>query len=285
MIKRIILTNMFAKIAHKPTEAYVINRIWHKLDDTRVRFVLQKYVKRESGYAFADLFLPQVGMIVEVNEAYHELDEQKLKDAIRNNEVASALNADIRIIKASGSLDEIHSRVDELVAEIRKRIEALGEKFLPCDYSITRSTPEYYKSRGFFSVKSEDWLRNIDAITEVFGVKLKHNGFRRKSGAQVPGRADEFLWWPQLKNKTWHNELSKDGRYIYEYNKTSEAERAKHVAQWINSDQKRITFMKETAYGVLEAYNFVGVFRINPQLSKEKNMCVWQRISDTYKLS
>ena len=46
---------MLAKIANKPTESYVINRIWHKLEDIQVRFVLQQYVKRKDVYALADL--------------------------------------------------------------------------------------------------------------------------------------------------------------------------------------------------------------------------------------
>lgn len=283
--QRTIITNMLAKIANKPTEAYVIGRIWHKLDDIRVRFMLQKYVKRKEGYALADLYLPQVGMIVEVNEGYHDEPTQQQKDEIRNQEVADATNATVIVIKASGSLEEIHAKVDEVVAEIRKRVAALGDKFLPCDYSITRSTPEYYKSRGFFSVSSEDWLTTVDDIAAVFGTKPKHRGFLRASGVVVPGRTDEAVWWPQHNHRLWHNELSKDGRYIYEYTKKSEDERTKHVAQWINSKQKRITFMKEMAYGVLPAYNFVGVFQINPQLSKEKNMCVWERVSDTYHLN
>ncbi|MBD5422820.1 MAG: hypothetical protein HDR49_07310 [Bacteroides sp.] len=283
--QRKIITNMLAKIANKATESYVINRIWHKLDDIRVRFVLQQYVKRKDGYALADLYLPQVSMIIEVNEGYHEEETQQAKDAIRNREVADATNADVYVIKASGSLEEIHKQVDEVVTEIRRRISALGEHFLPCDYSITRSTPEYYKSRGFFSVNSEDWLTTIDDIAAVFGTNPKHRGYLRVSSVAVPNKKDEIVWWPQPNHRIWHNELSKDGRYIYEYNKRSDEERAKHISQWINSDQKRITFMKEMAYGVLPTYTFVGVFHINPQLTKEKNMCVWERISDTYQLN
>lgn len=276
---------MLAKLANKPTESYVISRIWHRLDDMRVRFVLQQYVKRTSGYALADLYLPQLNMIVEVNEGYHEDDEQKKRDTIRNKEVQDATKADIFIIKASGELEEIHKQVDEIVAEIRKRVKELGENFLPCDYSITRSTPEYYKSRGYFKVSTEDWLTNVDDIAAVFGTKPKHRGYLRASGVAVPGKTDEIVWWPQQNHRIWSNELSKDGMYIYEYNKKSEEERAKHVAQWIDSKQKRITFMKHFAYGVLEAYDFVGVFQINQELTKEKNMCVWERISDTYKFN
>lgn len=283
--QRIIITQMFSKLAHKPTESYVISRIWHRLDDVRVRFVLQQYVKRKERYALADLYLPQLNMIVEVNEEYHETDEQKLRDAIRNAEVSDATKADVFVIKASGDLEEIHRQVDDIVAEIRKRIKEQGENFLPCDYSITRSTPEYYKSRGYFKVSTEDWLTNVDDIAAVFGTKPKHRGYLRASGVAVPGKTDEIVWWPQLNHRTWSNELSEDGKYIYEYNKKSEEGRAKHIAQWINSKQKRITFMKHFAYGVLEAYDFVGVFQINLELTKEKNMCVWERISDTYELN
>ncbi len=215
--QRIIITNMLAKIANKPTESYVINRLWHRLDDIRVRFVLQQYVKRKEGYALADLYLPQVGMIVEVNEAYHETDEQKLKDAIRNREVADATKADVFVVRASGSLQEIHEQVDNIVSEIRTRIVALDDKFLPCDYSITRSTPEYYKSRGFFSVNTEDWLTNIDDIAAVFETKPKHRGYLRVSSVVVPNHPDEIVWWPQPNHRTWHNELSDDGMFIYEY--------------------------------------------------------------------
>lgn len=120
--QRIIITGMLAKIANKPTEAYVIGRIWHRLDDVRVRFVLQQYVRRKEGYALADLYLPQIGLIVEVNEGYHEEPSQRQKDELRNREVADATNADVWVIKASGSLDEIHTQVDDVVAEIRKRV-------------------------------------------------------------------------------------------------------------------------------------------------------------------
>ncbi len=283
--QRLIITQMLAKLAHKPTESYVISRIWHRLDDIRVRFVCQQYVKRKEGYALADLYLPQVNMIVEVNEEYHDDKEQQIRDTVRNEEIRDATKADIFVIKASCDLEEIHAQVDCVVEEIRKRVEEQGEKFLPCDYSITRSTPEYYKSRGYFKVSTEDWLTNVDDIAAVFGTKPKHKGYLRSSGVTVPGHPDETVWWPQQNHKIWANELSEDGMYIYEYNKKSDEERSKHIEQWINSTQKRITFMKHFAYGVLEAYDFVGVFQINPKLTREKNMCVWERISDTYELN
>ena len=38
------MERLFAKISKKKTESYVISRIWHQLDDDRVKFVVQQYV-------------------------------------------------------------------------------------------------------------------------------------------------------------------------------------------------------------------------------------------------
>lgn len=39
------MERLFAKIGKKKTESYVISRIWHLLDDDRVKFVVQQYIK------------------------------------------------------------------------------------------------------------------------------------------------------------------------------------------------------------------------------------------------
>ena len=36
------MERLFAKIGKKKTESYVISRIWHQLDDDRVKFVVQR---------------------------------------------------------------------------------------------------------------------------------------------------------------------------------------------------------------------------------------------------
>ena len=40
------MERLFAKIGKKKTESYVISRIWHQLDDDRVKFVVQQYIRR-----------------------------------------------------------------------------------------------------------------------------------------------------------------------------------------------------------------------------------------------
>lgn len=40
------MERLFAKISKKNTESYVISRIWHQLNDDRVKFVVQQYIRR-----------------------------------------------------------------------------------------------------------------------------------------------------------------------------------------------------------------------------------------------
>lgn len=66
------LTRMLTKISHKRLESYVIHRIWNVLNNPDVHFVFQQYVVRKAGkYALADLYLPQFGVVIEINEPAH----------------------------------------------------------------------------------------------------------------------------------------------------------------------------------------------------------------------
>ena len=72
------MERLFYKIKFKKTESYVIHRIWDKLDDARIRFEIQQPIKLPNGNTvLADLYLPQLGIFIEVNEPYHENEQQK----------------------------------------------------------------------------------------------------------------------------------------------------------------------------------------------------------------
>lgn len=60
------MARLFRSIRNKRFESYAIQRIWHQLDDDREQFVTQQYFKRkDGGYALADLYLPQINMVVD----------------------------------------------------------------------------------------------------------------------------------------------------------------------------------------------------------------------------
>ena len=42
------MARLFRKISHKRFECYVVQRIWHSLNDDRVKFVVQQYASPRS---------------------------------------------------------------------------------------------------------------------------------------------------------------------------------------------------------------------------------------------
>ena len=78
------ISRSLSKIQHKKFELYVISRIIHKLDDPEIKYVFQQYAARDNNtgkYALIDLYLPQLGIAIEVDEAHHK--EQYTEDEIR----------------------------------------------------------------------------------------------------------------------------------------------------------------------------------------------------------
>ena len=294
------MERLFAKISKKKTESYVISRIWHQLDDDRVKFVVQQYIKRtQDKYALADLYLPQLNIFIEINEPFHKNNVEV--DKIRNEEIVNKTHSELRIIdcgyvtKGEGDkdvihwkpLDEIHSQVTDVVNLIKQRVAELGDNFKPWDDASTL-TVEYHRQKGYLKVEDNECLRTADDVAAIFGTKPKHRGFLRASGAAVPGKKNEIIWWPNTAHKRWHNELSKDGMFIYEYpeEENKSVTRSEHLKQWLSApEETRITFLRyEDDLGFC-FYRFVGVFRLDKEKSVRENKCVWERISDFYQLN
>lgn len=119
------MERLFYKIKFKKTESYVIHRIWDKLDDTRIRFEIQQPIKLPNGKTvLADLYLPQLGIFIEVNEPYHESEQQKLADEYRNKAIIDITKDKLFVIQCGISdragewrtLKEIHQQIDEVVS-------------------------------------------------------------------------------------------------------------------------------------------------------------------------
>lgn len=290
------MERLFAKISKKKTESYVISRIWHQLDDDRVKFVVQQYIKRtQDKYALADLYLPQLNIFIEINEPYHKNNVEV--DKVRNEEIINKTHSELHIIDCGfivkgkngkdeihwKTLNEIHHRIKEVVSCIKQRVSELGENFKPWDEANTLSV-EYHRNKGYLKVEDNECLRTTEDVAAVFGTKAKHRGFLRASGAAIPDKKNEIVWWPNTEHRLWHNELSEDGMFIYEYPK-AEDKRAAHLDQWKESNQTRVTFLRYKDDLGFCFYRFVGVFRLNRDKSIRENKCVWEHVSDTYQLN
>lgn len=279
------ITRMLTKISHKRLESYVIHRIWNRLDNPDIHFVFQQYVARKEGkYALADLYLPQIGVVVEINEPAHFNNQEA--DRIRNSEISQ--HAEIMVVNCYNvvdgkavacSLEELNLRTDEIVERIRQRIDKTD--FHPWKDT---DTPEKIRKRGVLRVEDNVSLNTIDDIAAIFGTKPKHKGFLRVSAVWVPAKENkELVWWPNTSHPKWRNELSPDKLTIMEYPKM-ECEREGHLKYHLDKGVKRITFLKYTDWLGINTYRFVGVFQLNRERSLQENKCVWERISDTYKL-
>lgn len=281
------ITRMLAKISHKRLESYVIHRIWNLLDNHDVHFVFQQYVVRKEGkYALADLYLPQINLVVEIDEPAHFRNREA--DAIREREISEFVEV-VRIKcynETDGgaepcSLEELDRRTDTIADIIKSRISASGADFKPWKGV---DTVEDIRKRGYISVDENVSLYTIDDIAAIFGTRPRHRGFLRASGVGVPGRKDDVVWWPNTGHRLWENSISEDGLTITECPKNP-AERESHMRRYLGSREKRITFLRYRDWLGMTSYRFVGVFRINPARSENENKCIWERISDTYPLN
>lgn len=277
------MERLFAKINKKKTEFYVISRIWHQLDDDRVKFVVQQYIRRtQDKYALADLYLPQLNIFIEINEPFHKNNVEI--DRIRNEEILNITNSKPIIIDCDNNIQEIHHQITNVVSFIKQRIHEMGDNFKSWDDESTLSV-EYHRNKGYLKVDDNEYLRTTEDIAKVFGTKAKHRGFLRASGASVPNKKNEIVWWPNTEHRLWHNELSEDGMYIHEYPKAEE-KRASHLKQWLSTpEETRITFLRYKNDLGFCFYRFVGVFKLNKEKSIKENKCVWECVSDYYKLS
>lgn len=288
------MVRLFRTIRNKKYEAYVIQRIWDLLDDERILFVTQQYFKRQDNdsYALADLYLPQIKLIVEVDESQHETDEHKIADEERTKQInlieidGSSVNIEIKRVKIyknnkeSYSLSEVNAQIADIVNYIRAKIKGEGSAFKPWD-GDNLMTPDYYKKKGYFKVSENDYIKSIDDAAEIFGTKAKHRGYLRAAGFDVPGKDNTIVWCPATRKKEWENELK--GQTIYECNNNSQ-KRKIHVKEQCQKDETRITFLRYKDDLGFNFYKFVGVFRINKKQSLKEKKCVWERIMDKYEL-
>lgn len=236
------MERLFAKISKKKTESYVISRIWHQLNDDRVKFVVQQYIRRtHDKYALADLYLPQLNILIEINEPFHKNNVEV--DKIRNEEIINTTHAQLLVVDCDNDIQEIHRQISIIVWAIKLTIQQLGEKFQAWDDVSTLSV-EYHRNKGYLKVEDNECLRTTEDVAAIFGTVAKHRGFLRASGAAIPNKKNEIVWWPNTEHHLWHNELSEDGMFIYEYPKVNERREA-HLNQWLSApEETRITFLR-----------------------------------------
>lgn len=280
------ISKLFEKTSKKRIETYVISRIWHLLSDLEVRFVPQQYVKRNNEkYALTDLYLPQIGLHIEINEPPHYSSDERVEiDQKRKQEIENKTNHSVIEVDCRMSIEEIHKRIDFIVSQIREKVNQKRKEktFIPWENG-SEFTPEYHKRKGILKVQDQPCLRTIDDICALFNVKVPMRGYLRRGGVTHPTQEDLLIWWPIESNRLWENVISENSELIYERHRDLE-KRKNHVNGVVIDNHKRAAFFCNTDNLGFKFYRFKGIYQIDKDQTKPETGIVWKRIDKELKL-
>ena len=195
------ISRLLQRTSSKRIEHYVISRIWHLLDNYDVKMTPQQYVSRElSQYALTDMYFPQIGLHVEVNEPSHYETEDKVnRDLKRQQEIEVNTGHQVFVIDCCQDIIGIHSQVDELVTKINSEVKRKisNGNFRPWKPE-NEHNPNHWKDNGFISISDEVSFFRIEDICLLFDADYQKTkrGFLRKGAIDNPKNPTQQIWWP-----------------------------------------------------------------------------------------
>ena len=283
------ISSLLKKTSTKGIELYVISRIWHRLDNFDIKMIPQQYVSRESSqYALTDVYFPQIGLHVEVNEpAHYESEEKVNSDLKRKQEIEAKTGHKVFVIDCRQTLEGIHSQIDELVDIIKSKAKQQLEKetFKPWKPE-NEHNPKYWKNKGSISLSDEVAFHTIEDICLLFEADYKktQRGFLRKGGISNPKNTSQIIWWPSEYSRSgWLNKLDDVNGIITETH-SDPVKKSEHYKQHIKENQTRIVFYHYKDILGQTTYKYVGVFTNDKEKSNPDIGTVWKRIGDKLKL-
>lgn len=283
------ISRLFQRTSKKRIEHYVISRIWHLLDNIDIKMIPQQYVSRERlKYALTDVYFPQIGFHVEVNEQAHYNSEENInQDLLRQSQIETNTGHKIFVIDCRENLEYIHKQIDHLIAEINKSVSQQKEKgtFKPWRPE-NEHNPNYWKEKRLISITDEISFHTIEDICLLFGAdpKKTKRGFLRKGGIEHPDFPELFLWWPSESPRSgWQNHFDEIRSTITETHTNSE-KKIQHYRDHLNYNQTRVVFFHYKDILGLTNYKFVGIFNNDKEKSNENIGTVWTRIGERMNL-
>ena len=280
MDKKEYIIRQLGRTKNKKYEAYVVTRIIHLLNDFSIKFVTQQYVTRPQGRALTDLFFPQFGFHIEVDEGQHFNQANIEADKIREADIINATGHEIFRIDVTRSFEDINIQIDDAVKKIKEMRN--DSSFIPWDIDSEFDSTTYIK-RGYIDIKDNVAFKTIKDACNCFG--HNYTGYQR-AGATHPD-PNIMLWFPKLfPNGEWDNQISSDEEVIIERNKDDKKAK-QHVSSHINNKEKhkhqRIVFAKVRGNLGDILYRFRGQYKLDVENSNEEKGLIWRRIKTRVK--
>lgn len=283
MDKKEYIIRQLGRTKNKKYETYVVTRIIHLLNDFTIKFVTQQYVTRPEGRALTDLYFPQFGLHIEVDEAHHFHDVNIEADKLRVADIVNATGHEIIRFDAAKSFEEINDQVNMIIEKI-KEIK-LNSSFTPWDIDSEFDSRTYIQ-QGYIDVADRVAFTTIKDACNCFG--HNYTGYQR-AGASHPD-SDTMLWFPKLyPNGEWDNKISSDEATIIERNKNDDKAKIHAVSHLENKEKhkhKRIIFARVKGNLGDILYRFRGLYELDTKNSNVKVGLIWHRVAtrvDTYK--
>lgn len=283
MDKKEYVIRQLGRTKNKKYEAYVVTRIIHLLDDLSIKFVTQQYVVRPEGWAMTDLYFPQFGVHIEVDEGQHFQELNIMEDKVREADIVNVTGHQIIRIDVTKTIEEINVQVSNVVTKIRQMKSS--KTFIPWNIE-SEFDSEMYIKRGYIDIADGVAFKTIKDACNCFG----HNYKNYMRGGATHPETDIMLWFPKLfPNGEWNNQISMDEEIITERNEDNDKAR-EHVLGHIRNKEKhkhkRIVFAKVKGNLGDTLYRFKGLYKLDTEASNEKVGLVWLRLTTrvvTYK--
>jgi very-short-patch-repair endonuclease len=283
------IARQLSKAQNKVFEHYVIQRVWHLLNDLEIKFVTQQYVKRPTGIALTDMYFPQLKMHLEVDEGQHFNKEGQLviTDKIREADIINATGHRVERIPVAvivderlfqKSLKEINERIDSVVHLLRE-IKTGTNDFKAWDFEAEQN-PSTYIKQGYIDLKDDVAFPTMVDTVKCFGREYKPNGIW-VGGVKHPKEWGKMIWFPQLYyNAKWNNSINHDETVIYE-KPALDTKLDVHVQKSLRTaDVKRIVFAKVRSPLGDTMYRFKGEYQVCKEQTNLQNGVVFKRIAE-----
>lgn len=284
------ISRLLQRVSNKRIEHYVISRIWHLLDNYDVKMMPQQYVSRElTQYALTDVYFPQIGLHVEVNEPAHYVSEDKInRDLIRQKEIEIKTGHQVFVIDCQQDILGIHSQIDRLVAKINSEIKEQITKgiFKPWKPG-NEHNPTYWKDKGSINISDEVSFFKIEDICCLFDADYQKTkrGFLRKGAIANPKNNSQIIWWPSERTRSgWLNNFDEILGTITETH-SDQKKKSDHYYFHSQGTYIRVCFFHYTDILGLTNYKYIGVFTNDKEKSNPEVGTVWKRIGKKLNLN
>lgn len=277
MQKYEFIKKQLSKTNKKNDENYVVTRIWHRLNNVEIKMMTQQYIVRDGEtkrYALADIYFPQINVIIEIDEPYHLSNEMVLNDAMRQHDIIQALQCDVYRVKVLADLHEMNVQIDQLVEQLQQRFDRLA--VLKWDVSEAYD-PQTYINQGYIDATEHIAFKTVKDCCNCFGA-----GYKGFQGSGAKHKFNEAIDIKALKfypNADWNNTLASDERYFIEYNTNAEKNEAYLQKRLYELRQELALFAHvRSEFGGFE-YVFKGHYKVNHEKSLAQGKVFYDRIA------